>query len=225
MDDMDDDDLLEALGVSVETKTTGGRTPRQERVIAGFEDILNFVKEHGRPPVHGEDRDIFERLYAVRLDRLRAEQEFRDLLAPFDDAGLLSGEFAARPAGPEPADDDALRAELGIEASDAEGLSTLKHVKPRVEVHAAAEEIANRTVCKDFGHSSRSSLKCKRISKRACARRGDFRQWRKLNKTSFSSSADRRLISRRSAKNFARNTTGATPACALSLTMERKATS
>jgi hypothetical protein len=45
VDDMDDDDLLEALGVSVETKTTGGRTPRQERVIAGFEDILNFVKE------------------------------------------------------------------------------------------------------------------------------------------------------------------------------------
>ena len=147
---MDDDDLLEALGVSVETKTTGGRTPRQERVIAGFEDILNFVKEHGRPPVHGEDRDIFERLYAVRLDRLRAEQEFRDLLAPFDDAGLLSGEFAARLAGPEPADDDALRAELGIEASDSGGLSTLKHVKPRVEVHAAAEEIANRTVCKGF---------------------------------------------------------------------------
>ena len=147
---MDDDDLLEALGVSVETKTTGGRTPRQERVIAGFEDILNFVKEHGRPPVHGEDRDIFERLYAVRLDRLRAEQEFRDLLAPFDDAGLLSGEFAARPAAPEPADDDALLAELGVGAGDVEGLSTLKHVKPRAEVHAAAEEIANRTVCKDF---------------------------------------------------------------------------
>jgi hypothetical protein len=30
---MDDDDLLEALGVSVETKTTGGRTPRLERVL------------------------------------------------------------------------------------------------------------------------------------------------------------------------------------------------
>ena len=106
MDEMDDDELLGALGVSVETKTSGGRTPRQERVIAGFEDIINFVKEHGRPPTHGEDRDIFERLYAVRLDKLRAEPEFRDLLAPFDNVGLLSGEFAARPAAPEPADDD-----------------------------------------------------------------------------------------------------------------------
>src|ERR1700737_1917244 len=97
---MDDDELLGALGVSVETKTSGGRTPRQERVIAGFEDIINFVKEHGRPPTHGEDRDIFERLYAVRLDKLRAEPEFRDLLAPFDNVGLLSGEFAGRPAAP-----------------------------------------------------------------------------------------------------------------------------
>jgi T5orf172 domain len=151
VDEMDDDELLEALGVSVETKTTGGRTPRQERVIAGFEDILNFVKEHGRPPVHGEDRDIFERLYAVRLDRLRAEPEFQDLLAPFDNVGLLLSEFAARPAAPEPADDDALLAELGVAADDTEGLSALKHVKPRAEVRAAAEEIASGTVCKDFG--------------------------------------------------------------------------
>ena len=151
MDDMDDDDLLEALGVSVETKTTGSRTPRQEKGRSWLRGLsIYFVKEHGRPPVHGEDRDIFERLYAVRLERLRAEQEFRDLLAPFDDAGLLSGEFAARPPAPEPADDDALLAELGVGAGDVEGLSTLKHVKPRAEVHAAAEEIANRTVCKDF---------------------------------------------------------------------------
>jgi hypothetical protein len=31
-----------------------------------------FTEKHGRAPQHGEDRDIFERLYAVRLDRLRA---------------------------------------------------------------------------------------------------------------------------------------------------------
>ena len=42
-------------------------------------------------PQHGEDRDIFERLYAVRLDRLRALKECRDLLAPLDHQGLLAG--------------------------------------------------------------------------------------------------------------------------------------
>ncbi len=54
-------------------------TPREERIIAGFEDILRFFEEHGRAPQHGEDRDIFERLYAVRLDRLRELEECRAL--------------------------------------------------------------------------------------------------------------------------------------------------
>ena len=51
--------------------------PREERIIAGFEEIQRFVEKHGRAPQHGEDRDIFERLYAVRLDRLRALEECR----------------------------------------------------------------------------------------------------------------------------------------------------
>ena len=68
----------------------GGRSPREERIIAGFEEIQRFVEKHGRAPQHGEDRDIFERLYAVRLDRLRALEECRALLAPLDRQGLLS---------------------------------------------------------------------------------------------------------------------------------------
>ena len=78
---MNDDELLEALGVKVKTKAIGAHTPREERVIAGFEDIVNFYKEHGRAPRYGEEGDIFERLYAVRLDRLRDQPEFFPLLA------------------------------------------------------------------------------------------------------------------------------------------------
>ena len=63
---VEDDALLAELGVEVEPKKTGSRTPLEERIIAGFEDIQRFVEEHGRAPRHGEDRDIFERLYAVR---------------------------------------------------------------------------------------------------------------------------------------------------------------
>ena len=112
MAEMDDDELLEALGVTVEAKRRGGRSPKEERVIAGFEDILNFAREHGRPPMHGEARDIFERLYAVRLDRLRELTEFHDLLAPLDDLGLLSGAFASTAGLAPELDDDALLAEL-----------------------------------------------------------------------------------------------------------------
>jgi hypothetical protein len=144
---MDDEELLAALGVNVDAKPVGARTPREERVIAGFEDILNFAKQHGRSPMHGEERDIFERLYAVRLDRLRELGEFRDLLAPLDDLGLLSGEFAGSVPHAEPVDDEALLAELGVESEAAESLTDLKHVKPK----APADEIATRTVCKEFG--------------------------------------------------------------------------
>ena len=85
----EDDALLAELGVEVETKKVSARTPQEERVIAGFEEIQRFFEEHGHPPQHGEDKDIFERLYAVRLDRLRELGEFRQLLEPIDKDGLL----------------------------------------------------------------------------------------------------------------------------------------
>lgn len=141
----DDDALLTELGVEVETKTQGSHTPREERIIAGFEDIQRFVDEHGRVPQHGEDRDIFERLYAVRLDRLRALEECRTLLEPLDRQGLLTG--AAADHGDD-MDDETLLAELGVDA-DSAGITELKHVRSFAEKRAA-EEIANRTKCEDF---------------------------------------------------------------------------
>ncbi len=66
MADMDDDELLDALGVEVAPLKTSSRTPREERIIAGFDDILRFHQTQGRAPLHGEGLDIFERLYAVR---------------------------------------------------------------------------------------------------------------------------------------------------------------
>ena len=61
----EDDALLAELGVDIEPKNTAVRTPREERIVAGFEEIQRFVDTHGRAPQHGEGRDIFERLYAV----------------------------------------------------------------------------------------------------------------------------------------------------------------
>ncbi len=98
----EDDALLADLGVEVEAKKDAGRTPREERIIAGFEEIQRFVSAHGRIPQHGEGRDIFERLYAVRLDRLRAQADCRALLEPFDHEGLLA---SATPAPNDAADD------------------------------------------------------------------------------------------------------------------------
>lgn len=149
MDDLSDDDLLAELGVAVETKKTGGRTPREERLIAGFEDIQRFVAAHGRAPLHGEDRDIFERLYAVRLDQLRALPEAQTLLAPMDTHGLLTRSPNAVHEDIENLDDAALLGELGVGQSDADDITVLRHVVSREE-RKAADEIANRTPCADF---------------------------------------------------------------------------
>ena len=72
MAEIDLDALRAELDEFAEPKKKGGRSPREERIIAGFEVIQRFVDKQGRIPQHGEERDIFERLYAVRLDRLRA---------------------------------------------------------------------------------------------------------------------------------------------------------
>jgi hypothetical protein len=150
MADLDDDELLEALGVEVAPIKVGGRTPREERIIAGFEDILLFHDAHNRAPQHGEGRDIFERLYAVRLDQLRKLPEARALLAELDKPGLLSG-TPSMPADPDALDEDALLAELGAgsDPADQSDITVLRHVRPLAE-RQAAEEIAERTPCEDF---------------------------------------------------------------------------
>ncbi|MBA3033562.1 MAG: GIY-YIG nuclease family protein [Gammaproteobacteria bacterium] len=152
MAEMDDDALLDALGVEIAPFKVSSRTPREERIIAGFEDILRFHQTHGRAPLHGEDRDIFERLYAVRLDQLRKLPEAQTLLAELDGPGLLAGSALA-PADLDDLDEDALLAELGIanEPAGQSDITVLRHVRPYFEIEAA-EEIANRTPCKDFDH-------------------------------------------------------------------------
>src|SRR5688500_5377782 len=57
----EDLELLGDLGVETAPAPTGGRSPREQRIIAGFEEIVRFVAEHGRAPQHGENGDIFER--------------------------------------------------------------------------------------------------------------------------------------------------------------------
>lgn len=142
----DDDALLSELGIEVEKKKQITRTPREERIIAGFEDIQKFVAEHGRVPQHSEDGDIFERLYAVRLQRLRELPEAADLLADLDADGLLSGAEVTPVA--DDLDDDALLAALGVEV-EASPITELKHVRSNAE-RKEAEDIANRQRCEDF---------------------------------------------------------------------------
>ncbi|QRZ15586.1 GIY-YIG nuclease family protein [Paracoccus methylovorus] len=144
----EDDALLAELGVEVETKPAAARTAREERIIAGFEEIQRFVDNHGRAPRHGEEGDIFERLYAVRLDRLREQADCRQLCLPLDHQGLFDAGSANLAGIEEDLDDDALLAELGVEAN-MPAITDLRHVRSSAE-RKAAEDIANREACADF---------------------------------------------------------------------------
>lgn len=146
MSDPNLDELAAELSEFAVPEAKGGRPPREERVIAGFEEIQRFVEKHGRLPQHGEDRDIFERLYAVRLDRLRALPDCGALLDPMDHQGLLAGTLGvAEPLATY--DVDQLAAELGGGADD--DITVLRHVRTSADKRAA-EEIANRKTCEDF---------------------------------------------------------------------------
>ena len=134
--------------------------PREERIIAGFEEIQRFVEKHGRAPQHGEDRDIFERLYAVRLDRLRALEECRSLLAPLDHQGLLSGAEIAAAAPAETIDEDELLAEL----EGAAGAGRHHRTAPRPHERREARRRGNRqsrTSARTSRSSSRFSSRCR----------------------------------------------------------------
>ncbi|KRW58569.1 GIY-YIG nuclease family protein [Pseudomonas sp. TTU2014-080ASC] len=146
--EFDLDELEAELSDFATSDKKTGRTPREERIIAGFEDIQRFVEEHGHAPCHGDDKDIFERLYAVRLDRLREQEECRTLLMPLDHQGLLNAFEVREPQGDYTMTDDELLAEL---ADDDEGadIQNLRHVRSNAEKREA-EEIAQRERCEDF---------------------------------------------------------------------------
>ncbi len=144
----EDDELLAALGIEVEVKKKTSFTALEERVIAGFEEIQKFVDEHNRLPLHGEENDIFERLYAVRLEKIKEKTEFIDLLKDIDSHNILSGEIKNSVEVSDNLDDDELLNLLGVEEEE-NSITNLKHVKTRAEKRAV-EEFANRIICEDF---------------------------------------------------------------------------
>ncbi len=185
----DDDALLAELGVETEVKQDQTYTAKQERIIAGFEDIQRFYQEHERLPQHGEGRDIFERLYAVRLDRIRASAECLDLLKPMDTDGILTDRVCEPSEEYELDSDDELLEALGVSPSDND-ITTMKHVRSAAERNAernVPEEVAQRKPCEDFDafrldfeavqadlETGRQSTELFKTSSRSQIRKGDW---------------------------------------------------
>jgi hypothetical protein len=146
--ELEGDDLLDALGVEVKEPEVGGYTPRQERILAGFDDIVRFRETHGHPPQHGQHLDIFERLYAVRLDQLRKlPEEDLALVRPLDRFILLAP-TAVSSERAEALSDDELLAALSEGSTD--DIGTLVHVQPLEAKRESSDYVAERKKCEDF---------------------------------------------------------------------------
>lgn len=146
--DHDLDELAEELAEFSEPVREATRSPIEERVLAGFEEIQRWVTKYGHAPRHGEGLDIFERLYAVRLDRIRAHSELRALVEAIDHQGLLAGN-TEQLNDPATMSEEDLASELAGIGDLESDITALQHVRSRKEIEAA-EEIAARRPCADF---------------------------------------------------------------------------
>ena len=146
----EDDELLAELGLEAASEKVASFTTREERIIAGFEDIKRFYEEHDRLPEKGEDKDIFERMFAVRLEQISASGECLKLLSQFDAEGLLD-KFEADAVHSEEceATDEELLEALGVVSEPSGNITNLEHVRSFKD-KAAAEQIADHKVCEDF---------------------------------------------------------------------------
>lgn len=164
MSEIDLDELRSELEDYAAPEKAGGSSAREQRIIAGFEEIERFVEERGRLPRHGEHEDIFERLYAVRLDRLRASAECRAVLMDRDSRGLLKtgmdetwtgalredeADYHVKSSSDAEPDDEELLSALREENTPSSDLRQLRHVRSREEIRTA-EEVAKRNPCGDF---------------------------------------------------------------------------
>ena len=127
-------------------KEISSKSSLEERIIAGFDEINSFYEENNRPPFFGEDRDIFEKEYALRLNAIRQDKDMCSLLKDYDKYFLLKESLNNNDIN---VDEDTLLNELKDLSSTQDDITSLVYVKPRAEIKAA-EEIAQRVYCNDF---------------------------------------------------------------------------
>lgn len=148
MSNISDDDLLSELGIDLAPVKQVTYTAKEERLISGFEEIVQFYEKNHRVPSNSNDTDIFERLYAVRLNQLRKLPESISLLEDFDQHNLLNSTTSEASDMSELEDEDLL-SELGIEVEDEHNILVLNNVRSSYE-RKEAELIGKQKVCEDF---------------------------------------------------------------------------
>ena len=77
---LSDEQILDELEIKLELKSTKVLTPLEERLISRFEEINVFYETHQRVPCLNDDADIFEKLCASRLEKIKQNSEMKSVV-------------------------------------------------------------------------------------------------------------------------------------------------
>lgn len=153
---MDKDDLLKLIEdddlglLNVKPKQSAVATA-DERLIASFTQINQFVSENGREPQSG--KGIQEHQLYARLKGIRESNNKMQALAYLDEHGLLNALQKEITSIDDIFDDD----DLGILGNEAEDIFTLKHVSKETTM---PDYVASRKPCKDFEIFEAKFIQC-----------------------------------------------------------------
>jgi hypothetical protein len=86
---LSDEQILDELEIELELKSTKVLTPLEERLISGFEEINVFYETHQRVPSLNDDANIFEKLCASRLEKIKQNSAMSSVLIHLDQFKLL----------------------------------------------------------------------------------------------------------------------------------------
>ncbi len=144
------DDDLGLLQVKAKSSTA---VSADERLVASFLEINNFIEENDREPELGSG--LQEHQLASRLKAIREDSSKRDFLQDYDAYNLLEGDVhVVKTLGDVWEDDD-----LGILNNTEESLFTLTNV-PTHKARNSAEYIERRKPCKNFDQYEGLFLEC-----------------------------------------------------------------
>ena len=112
----------------------------EDRLVGAYEEILEFTRQHGRPPAK-DPTNIAEFKLAMRLEAMCADDNQRQQLEPVDELGLLNE--------PEPPAtiDDAIADDPFDLLSSHDDLFDLQHVPKK---QTMPDKVARREPAKDF---------------------------------------------------------------------------
>lgn len=155
LEDILDNDPLKLLAVKPKESSI---VSADERLLASFEEINAFVREHNREPAAG--RDISERKLYSRLKGLRNHPEKVVVLTEFDSFGLLGGLSVQEPTEVYSVDDVLVDDPLGL-LDDAGGETDPDDIFTLVNVPKATampDHVARRKQCKEFARKESQDL-------------------------------------------------------------------